>query len=939
MLRLALLILVGSVAADVITRIPDAAPPGFEEWESPIVVPAKPVSGDGDWASAVARAKQFVAGLTLDEKVNLTTGVGTNGRCVGNTGEVTRLGFTGLCLQDSPLGVRDTDYASAFPAAINVAATFDTDLIYARGKAMGQEHRGKGVNVALGPMTNMGRVAAGGRNWEGFGGDPFLSGVASAETVKGIQDVGVIACVKHYIGNEQEHFRGGSEAAQVYSSNIDDRTMHEVYSWPFAEAVEAGVGSVMCSYNKVNQTQSCQNSKILNGILKEELDFQGFVTSDWAALINGVQPALAGTDMNMPGFKAYGVGPVEPNPDNTTNSWWGSALIESVNNGSVPEARVDDMVIRTMAAYYKMGQDSSSYPAVNFNYNTEDTYLDGQLVNEHVNVQDDHYKVIREIGSASTILLKNTGSTLPLDATRIKRLAIVGSDAGPNPDGPNGCSDRGCDQGTLAMGWGSGTANFPYLIDPLSAIQTFVRNVNPTAPIEGVLSDFNYAQITSVASQADTCLAFANSDSGEGYITVDGNEGDRNNLTLWHGGDELIATTAAACANTIVIMHNVGPILVEAWIDHPNVTAVLMAGLPGQESGNSLVDVLFGAVNPSARLPYTIAKQRSDYPADVVYTSSDETPQITYSEGLNIDYRHFDSQDIEPRFEFGFGLSYTNFTYNGLNIITASGWRRRRATSDVTLSQFGTATASATSAVLSITSSSVSATSFVPIPSSSVIDSTSVLSSVASSATSLTAATSSAASSAKSLTSAASSATGSVASLTSIANLTSFFFTISSVASNATSSVLSVNATSIFSSASATATISANATSTSSAPPVISSPAQTHPGGTADLFDDLWKISYAVTNTGKVDGNEVSQLYLSFPGDDQPPKVLRGFARTFLKVGQTELISLTLRRKDVSVWDVVKQKWVVPTGAFTVQVGSSSRNIHLKGTFVPSSAS
>ncbi|TFY79509.1 hypothetical protein EWM64_g4508 [Hericium alpestre] len=387
--------LVGVGAAHVRRRHhsrPRRAPPGFEEWISPIVVPAKPVAGDADWRDAVQRARTFVKGLSLDEKVNLTTGVGTNGRCVGNTGEITRLKFPGICLQDSPLGVRFTDFASAFPAGINVATTWDKDLIYQRGVAMGSEHRGKGVNVQLGPMTNMGRVAAGGRNWEGFGADPFLSGVATAQTVKGVQSTGVIASVKHYVGNEQEHFRGGSEAAQVYSSNIDDRTMHELYSWPFAEAIQAG----------------------------EELDFQGFVVSDWAAMINGVQTALAGSDMNMPGFFAYG-NPVEPNPDNTTSSWWGSALIESVRNGSVPEARVDDMVTRTMAAYYKLNQDDPSYPATNFYSNSEDTYVDGVLVNEHVNVQADHYKLIREIGSASTVLLKNTHNALPLSTKNIKR--------------------------------------------------------------------------------------------------------------------------------------------------------------------------------------------------------------------------------------------------------------------------------------------------------------------------------------------------------------------------------------------------------------------------------------------------------------------------------------------------------------------------------------
>jgi len=196
-------------------------------------------------ASAVQRARAFVQGLSLEEKVNVTTGVDILGRCVGNTGTIPRIGWKGFCLEDSPLGVRLTDFVSAGPAGINAAATWDVDLIKARGVAMGEEHRGKGVNVALGPMTNMGRQAAAGRNWEGFGGDPFLSGVATAATIEGMQSVGVIATVKHYIGNEQEHFRGGSEAAQIYSSNIDDKTLHEVYLWPFAEAVKAGVGAVM----------------------------------------------------------------------------------------------------------------------------------------------------------------------------------------------------------------------------------------------------------------------------------------------------------------------------------------------------------------------------------------------------------------------------------------------------------------------------------------------------------------------------------------------------------------------------------------------------------------------------------------------------------------------------------------------------------------------
>ncbi|KAJ7720754.1 beta-glucosidase [Mycena maculata] len=857
--------------ADVTTGIPDAAPPGFEEWESPIVLPAPAVTGQGDWAAAVAKARAFTAQLTLDEKINVTTGVDVLGRCVGNTGTIPRLGWKGFCLEDSPLGVRFADFASAFPAGINAAATWDLSLIQARGAAMGAEHKGKGVNVALGPMTNMGRVAAGGRNWEGFGADPFLSGAATAASITGYQSSGVIATVKHYIGNEQEHFRGGSESAQIYSSNIDDRTLHEVYSWPFAEAVKAGVGAVMCSYNKINQTQACQNSKLINGVLKEELGFQGFIMSDWAAMIDGVQPALAGLDMNMPGFVGYGIGDQnDPDPATATNSWWGAQIATMVANGSVPESRVDDMVTRILAAWYQLGQDAD-YPDVNFSQLTEETYLDGELVNEHVNVQADHYKVIREIGAASAILLKNTDGALPLSVKNIKRIAIMGSDAGPNPDGPNGCADRGCDQGTLAMGWGSGTANFPYLVDPLAAITAHIQSIDPTVVIEGILNDFNIASVQTSASLADTCLVFVNADSGEGYITVDGNAGDRTNITLWHGGEALIAAAAAVCANTIVVQHVVGPVLVESWIDNPNVTAVLHAGIPGQETGNALVDVLFSdgsqATNPSGRLPYTIAKERSDYPADVLYTSSMTTPQITYSEGLNIDYRWFDSQDITPRFEFGFGMSYTTFAYSGLSTRKVGNVRRA-------VQHQSTSAAHLTSA------SSVKA-------SSSASKSASRTVSASASASTITA-------------SASISLSGSVSASGSI---------------------------------SASGSASSNATSTASAPPAQSS-AVNPVGGPAALYDTVLTVSFRVQNTGKLAGNEVSQLYLGFPAAAaSPPKVLRGFARTLLGAGQGSEVTIELRQKDVSVWDVVSQEWAVAEGTFTVYVGSSSRAIHLQGTF------
>lgn len=216
------------------------------------------------------------------------------------------------------------------------------------------------------------------------------------------------------------------------------------------------------------------------------------------------------------------------------------------------------------------------------------------------------------------------------------------------------------------MGWGSGTANFPYLITPLEAIKA--RALQDRTVVQSVLDDYAYATINATARLATVSLVFVNANSGEGYISIDGNEGDRSNLTLWHDGETLIANVAANCNNTVVVIHAPGPVLLEAFADHPNVTAIIFAGLPGQESGNSLVDVLYGAVNPSGKLPFTMGKTRADYGTDVMYEPNGLIPQENFTEGLFIDYRHFDKAGIEPRYEFGFGMSYTTYKYSDLKI-------------------------------------------------------------------------------------------------------------------------------------------------------------------------------------------------------------------------------------------------------------------------------
>ena len=404
-----------------------------------LAAPIHAAPGDGNWGGAYSKATAALAKLSLQDKVNIVTGGGwAKGPCVGNTKAIPSIGYPSLCLQDGPLGVRYAQGITAFPAGVQAASTWDIGLINQRGAAIGAEAKGLGVNVQLGPVAGpLGKIPQGGRNWEGFSPDPYLTGVAMAQTIQGMQGAGVQACAKHYIGNEQELNRA------TMSSNIDDRTLHELYLWPFADSVRADVASIMCSYNKLSGTYACENPTILNNLLKNELDFQGYVVSDWTAQQTTAPAANAGLDMSMPG-------------DNFGNNqfWWGQNLVNAVNAGQVPQSRIDNMVTRILAAWYFTKQDSG-YPPTSF--------VSWNGGGGGPNVQGNHATVARAIARDGIVLLKNSNYALPLK--RPASLAVIGSDAIVNPNGPNACYDRGCDTGTLAMvrtaadeeAWGSVT--------------------------------------------------------------------------------------------------------------------------------------------------------------------------------------------------------------------------------------------------------------------------------------------------------------------------------------------------------------------------------------------------------------------------------------------------------------------------------------------------
>ncbi|KJX96654.1 beta-glucosidase like protein [Zymoseptoria brevis] len=856
------------------------------------------------WKESYAKAANMVGQMTIIEKVNVTTGTGWRmGMCVGNTAAVNRLGFPSLCLQDGPLGLRFVDNATAWPAGITTGATWNKDLMYRRGQAHGFEAKKKGINVILGPsMGALGRLPAGGRNWEGFGADPVLQAVGAAQTIKGIQDAGVMATAKHFVGNEQEHFRQSFEwgLPNSLSSNIDDRTLHEIYAWPFAESVRAGVASIMCSYNQVNNSYACQNSKLMNGILKDELGFQGFIQSDWLAQRAGVASTLAGLDMTMPGDGLRW---------QDGDTLWGGELTKSVLNGSVRMERLNDMALRVVAAWYQLGQDDSSqWPngslssSATFSSWTNDEVgklyegspdsTETGLVNQFVPVRvteegGDHEKLAREIAAEGIVMVKNDDNILPLakDGSNIHsnrtgkkpgekiKVGIFGLDAFSHPKGPNSCPDRSCNEYTLAVGWGSGSSEFPYLVSPFDAL-------NATFDHSAVeVSDFPHNGIKLVdrtSGKQDLCIVFLNSDSGEGYLEWNHVKGDRIDLMPQNHGHFLAEEVAKSCggknpddspnSNTIAVLHNVGPTLLESWIDLPGLKSLLIAHLPGQESGNALADVIFGDVNPSGHLPYTIAHKEEDYgPNSKILTKPNHlVPQQDFTEGWAFDYRYFDQQNITPRYPFGYGMSYTTFVLDPVELTLLaqkiSPTPAARPKDEVSPPKLDTT---------------------LPDPQSAVFPKN-------------------------------------------FHKVKNFIYAYLSRASDA------------------------KPHGTPSFPygygkhdtPHSTSPAGGAEGGNPDLWTEIVSVKARVRNTGNMEGKAVVQVYISFPPESEneleegffPKKVLRGFEKVNVPVevgfgrGKSEGVEVEVRltRKDLSFWSVQEQNWVLPKGGFGVLVGFGS---------------
>jgi beta-glucosidase len=589
--------------------------------------------------------------------------------------------------------------------------------------------------------------------------------------------------------------------------------------------------------------------------LKDELGFQGFVMSDWLAQISGVPSALAGLDMAMPGD-------INQIPLALGSSHWMYEYSRAILNGTVPVDRLDDSVTRILAAYYQMGQDQN-YPRPNFDSNTQNAegpLYPGALispqgvVNEFVDVQGNHASIAREVARDAITLLKNDGNILPLP--RNSSLKVFGTDAEKNPDGINSCADAGCNKGTLGMGWGSGSARYPYMDSPIDGFK------NRSATYQFFNTDSFPSN--SNPSPNDIAVVFVSADSGENYITVENNPGDRtsSNLNLWHNGDKLIKDVAGKYNNVIVVVHTVGPVLMDAWHDLPSVKAILFAHLPGQEAGSSLMEVLYGDVSPSGHLPYTLPKSESDYPESVSLRGYQiGQPQDTFTEGLYVDYRHFQKAGVAPRYAFGYGMSYTNFSLSNAAITTVT----PLSSAPPTRPAKGATPAYSTT---------------IPPASEAYWPE----------------------------------------------NFNRIWRYLYSWLEKSDAD----NAAKV-----------ANSTAKYPYPVGYSNVQKPGPkaggaqGGNPALFEVAYQLSVTVTNTGSHSGKAVAQLYVQFPASnfDTPILQLRDFEKTSeLAPGASQTLSLRVTRKDLSVWDVVSQDWIIPNlgGDYGIWIGESSDNLHLR---------
>jgi beta-glucosidase len=574
------------------------------------------------WMSRVLspenRTTQLLAAMSLSDKLALLTGVDPHaalgvadgplyvGYVPGNPG----LCIPALTLNDGPAGVSDLQVGTtAFPAPIAQAATWNPRMQQRLGAALGLEAWSKGINVLLAPDVNIARVPENGRNFEAFGEDPFLGAKTAVAEIAGIQQNPVIATVKHYAVNSQETNR------YYVSSNVDDRTLHEIYLPPFAAAVtQAKVGAVMCAYGFVNGIASCQAPDLLKTVLRTELRFRGLVMSDWGSTWSTVDAANSGLDLEMPGGRFFA-----------------APLADAVSTGTVKTSTIDAMARSILTPMFRLGLFDDPPPALStVSFTDVSTQADKQLA--------------LKIAEQGTVLLKNDSNALPLGLHAGDSIAVIGAPAG---------------LGDIRPYIGGGGSSFVSAATPVTPLDAITARAAKASATVVSANGIDPAAAAEAARKATVAVVFAYDQELEGE--------DRPNLQLPNGQDQLIEQVAQTNPHTIVVLDTGGPVLMP-WLDQ--VAGVLEAWYPGQRDGDAIAAILFGDAEPSGRLPQTFPSSDTDVPASTVsqWPGSGLGQDAAFSEGIDVGYRWYDAKKVTPLFPFGFGLSYTSFAYSHLRI-------------------------------------------------------------------------------------------------------------------------------------------------------------------------------------------------------------------------------------------------------------------------------
>ncbi len=575
------------------------------------------------------RADLVIQQMSLDEKITLVHGVEGEAarrgwlRGAGYVPGIPRLGIPVLQMTDGRSGVviigPSGVYATALPSSLANAASWDLESSYEYGAQLGKEVRDLGFNVSLGGTANIIREPRNGRNFECLGEDPLLIGKMLGRELKGTQDQQVIGNINRYAVNDQETGR------VIGSAVIDRRAMQETDLLAFEIAIkESNVGTVMCAYNRVNSVFACENPYLLGDVLKKAWDYKGWVMTDWGAAHSAVPSALAGMDQEMP-----------------SGRYFGDKLKAAVEKGEVPVSRLDDMVHRILRTEFAFG--------------IIDNPPEAHPVNPFTGAD-----VAQRAAERGMVLLKNDNGKLPLEASAIKSIAVIGAHADVGV-----LSGSGSDQVNPAGG-----KTVPYDRGIVWHPSSPLRAIKALAPNAQVVYDpgTDPAAAAKIAGTSEIAIVFVWQHTSEGR--------DVPTLSLPANQDELVNEVAAANPHTIVVLETGGP-LTMPWLD--KVSAVLEAWYPGIRGGEAVARVLFGDVNPSGRLPVTFPKSETDLPhANIAgmlpapaggEPKEQKTPfDINYTEGLKVGYKWFEAEGKKPLFPFGFGLSYTSFSYSALEV-------------------------------------------------------------------------------------------------------------------------------------------------------------------------------------------------------------------------------------------------------------------------------